>query len=354
MSVMYYQECERLADENPDLAPILEKIDDILLKIPSSSILRPEIFVKKLRERSSQIESVFKKLEEYGLLQSEVIFECPECANLISMDDPAIDPDDELVCSSCGASLDDKEMERLKVFRIVPSRAMQDGKLKLKKEKLILFIHGLGSNPEDTWADFSKLTEADSDLSRGYAIAFYTYPTKKIRFDPRKPSPPKIQYLADALKTEINNVYIDYSEIVIICHSLGGLVARKYLTEEIKSRRASRVSKLLLFATPNNGSDLAKVAKEFTFTNHQLEQLCTDSDFIDGLNSDWYTVNVEKKIDVKYVCGTLDTVVDVKNARNQWGTNYETVHEDHSSIVRPSSTEDTTFIIAKNFITGKS
>jgi len=347
---MYYQECDRLATEISDLATIVEKIDGCLQKIPSSSILRPEIFVKKLRERPSQVESVFDKLEEYGLLQSEIMFECPECANLISMDDPAIDPDDELVCSSCEASLDGKDMERLKVFRIVPARAKRDKKLKSRREKLILFIHGLGSNPEDTWADFSKLIRTDLDLSREYAIAFYTYPTKKFHFSLKKHSPPKIQYLADALKTEINNRYINYSEIVIICHSLGGLIARKYLTEEIKSKNVSRIAKLLLFATPNNGSDLAKVGKEFTFTNPQLEQLCTDSDFIDGLNRDWNTFEVEQAIDVKYVCGTLDKLVDEKNAHLQWGTHYETVHKDHGSIVRPESPEESSFIIAKNFI----
>ena len=347
---MYYQECERLAAEISDLASIVEKIDGCLQKIPSSSILRPEIFVKKLSERLSQIESVFEKLEEYGLLQSEIMFECPECDNLISLDEPAIDPDDELVCSFCEASLDDKEMERLKVFRIVPARAKQDKKLKSRREKLILFIHGLGSNPEDTWADFNKLIERDLDLPRGYAIAFYEYPTQKIRLDPRKPVPPKIQSLADALKTEINNKYIDYSEIVIICHSLGGLIARWYLVEELKSQNDLRVSKLLLFATPNNGSEMAEVGKKFSLKNPPLEQLCRGSDFLNGLNKDWHTFKVEEKIRVKYVCGTLDEIVNEENAHHQWGTSYDTVHKDHSSIVRPENSDALTFIIAKRFI----
>ena len=53
---------------------------------------------------------------------------------------------------------------------------------------------------------------------------------------------------------------------------------------------------------------------------------------------------------MKYVYGTLDKIVDEKNACHQWGTSYETVHEDHGSIVRPTSAKDMTFIIAKNFI----
>jgi len=46
---------------------------------------------------------------------------------------------------------------------------------------------------------------------------------------------PKIQELAAALKTEINNRYADFESIVLVCHSLGGLIARKYLLDEVKA-----------------------------------------------------------------------------------------------------------------------
>jgi|HubBroStandDraft_6_1064221.scaffolds.fasta_scaffold264884_1 hypothetical protein len=49
---------------------------------------------------------------------------------------------------------------------------------------------------------------------------------------------PSIQELAAALRTEINNRYVEFGSVVLVCHSLGGLIARKYLLDEVKALRA--------------------------------------------------------------------------------------------------------------------
>jgi len=85
---------------------------------------------------------------------------------------------------------------------------------------------------------------------------------------------PRIRDLAEGLRSQIEVRYPDYKSIILVCHSLGGLVARKYLVEEVKRGKELRIDKLLLFAVPNNGAGLASVAKYISWQHNQLAQLC--------------------------------------------------------------------------------
>jgi predicted alpha/beta hydrolase family esterase len=94
-------------------------------------------------------------------------------------------------------------------------------------------------------------------------MGYFSYPTMLVRLIPffsRKM--PTIQELAAALRTDINNRYADFGSVVLVCHSLGGLIARKYLLDEVKAKRELRVNGLVLFAVPNNGEDLAHISNK--------------------------------------------------------------------------------------------
>jgi len=47
---MYYQECERLAFEQPNLAALVQKIDERIHGLNPGSVLRTDIFAKVLNE----------------------------------------------------------------------------------------------------------------------------------------------------------------------------------------------------------------------------------------------------------------------------------------------------------------
>jgi hypothetical protein len=125
------------------------------------------------------------------------------------------------------------------------------------KDRLLLFVHGLGGAGQATWRDgthpgFPELISADGALRDLADVAFFEYPTSLLRL-PFTRILPRIRDLAEGLRSQIEIRYPDYKSIALICHSLGGLVARKYLIEEVKRGRDLRVDKLLLFAVPNNG-----------------------------------------------------------------------------------------------------
>ena len=117
---------------------------------------------------------------------------------------------------------------------------------------VIIFIHGLGGNSLKTWGRFNNLIQEDQKLSE-YKIEPFPYPTSLIKFFPWSIFP-KIQDLSDGLRTFINNRTKSDDKVIIVTHSMGGLIARKYFVEEIKNKRKLRAKKLLLFACPNKGA----------------------------------------------------------------------------------------------------
>lgn len=214
---------------------------------------------------------------------------------------------------------------------------------------LILFVHGLGGDASTTWGAFPSLIQKDPEL-RNYKLHYFSYPTSLFSWPWSKKYPP-IQTLADALRTEVENRFATYSNIILVCHSLGGLIGRKYVLEELKKRQQLRIRGVLLYAVPNNGAGLAKIAKEVSWRHNQLRQLCKDADIIRELNTDWVTFKVNEAVRITYVVAALDQVVDEQSARSFWGSNTETVKDrGHRDLVKPIDGEDTTFLILKRFV----
>ena len=214
---------------------------------------------------------------------------------------------------------------------------------------LILFVHGLGGDAEDTWPRFPELIREDLEL-KNYDVHFFGYPTSLFSF-PWSKKRPKIQTLSEALRSEINNRFPGRRDIILVCHSLGGLVGRKYVLEEVKRGTPLRVQGLLLYATPNTGAALASIASFISWRHNQLRQLCRDADIIRELGTDWFTFGLGQKLSVKYVAAGLDGVVDELSAREFWGnTQLETVVDrGHINLVKPNAASDLSFLILKNF-----
>jgi tetratricopeptide (TPR) repeat protein/pimeloyl-ACP methyl ester carboxylesterase len=221
------------------------------------------------------------------------------------------------------------------------------------EKTLLLFIHGLGGSGEETWDKFPQFLRQDEEFARKYEIAFFSYPTMLVRtiFSRKAPS---IQELAAGLRTQIENRYADFPSVVLVCHSLGGLIARKYLLDEFKAKRQTRVKGIVLFAVPNNGADLAGIANVISWRHRQVRQLCRGSDLIELLNEDWYTMGLPKVVRAKYVTGTQDRVVDRFSARATWGNpDVDTViGKGHRDIVTPERADDDAVLILKRFLKG--
>jgi phosphoserine phosphatase len=214
----------------------------------------------------------------------------------------------------------------------------------------IVFVHGLGGEPAATWGRFPDLIKADPEL-KDCEIVSFGYPTSLFSW-PFSRKYPKIQTLSDALRTLLDVQYGERKNLILVCYSLGGLIGRHYLVDVIKQKGELRVRGLLLYAVPNNGASLAGVASYITWRHKQLRQLCKDSDLIRGLDSDWETSEMARCVNVRYIVGALDRVVDEMSARSSWGNPNVDVVADrgHIEVVKPRGADDLPYLIFRKFV----
>jgi triacylglycerol esterase/lipase EstA (alpha/beta hydrolase family) len=118
-------------------------------------------------------------------------------------------------------------------------------------KKLVLLIHGFGGTGDGTWLRFPELLRQDAELAQQYDVKAIDYISGAFG------SQPGLLDCAAILRTEIENRFpaSAYSEIALIAHSQGRLVARRYVAEWINSAQPLRVSRLLTFATPHRVRD---------------------------------------------------------------------------------------------------
>jgi len=222
------------------------------------------------------------------------------------------------------------------------------------EKKLLLLVHGLGGSPRKTWGKFTALMRDDVEMMSQWSFTHYKYPSVKLTWKFWKiwGTYPRIQELADGLATEIRNTYCGFPEIVLVCHSLGGLVGRKYAVDLVLDRSPHRLGGAVLFATPNAGASLAKVGSAIPWSSWQLKQLCGRSDFLEELNDLWFRLHVQERIRTLFVIAARDELVDSASAR-LWPGNQDVetvVGTDHREVVQPTSRLDTSYVIVRRFI----
>ena len=190
----------------------------------------------------------------------------------------------------------------------------------------------------------------DGDL-KAYAYACYEYPTSLNRM-PFTTRMAGVQEIANGLRTHIETHFEDKTQILLVGHSLGGVIARQYILDAVKSGRDSKTSALALFATPHTGAALANVGTAFSFRHRHLRQLCRGSDILDIINSDWVKLKVEEKIRTLYIVGGCDSVVLRESAAPYLGAdNVRTlIGHGHVEVIKPTDQIDTRFKILKDFV----
>lgn len=240
-------------------------------------------------------------------------------------------------------------LERVKGFfrpekkDVVPILRRSDSK------QVILFVHGLSGSASGTWGTMIKVLMESSDLNH-IAYDCYAYPTSLLRIPgTRKMS--GVQEISNGLHSFIDAKYLE-KEIIIVAHSLGGIVSRHFIIEAVKESRPHQVVGLLLYASPLNGAGLANVAKTFSFGHAHLKQLCKNTDFLDTLNQDWIKLKVEPSLKVLNLIAGGDGVVSRASAAPYIGAdNVRTLIEfGHINVTKPENVEDLRFVVLKNFV----
>lgn len=162
----------------------------------------------------------------------------------------------------------------------------------------ILFVHGLCSD-EGMWD------------TNGFKQAFIAagFPVHVISFTDHSARPKAdVNQLADSIRA------IPGNSVIVVAHSMGGLVAREYIAQQHDSGQPSKISTLITLGTPHHGSEMARVAQNvhsglglilgrpLSFVEDLVCQLSADalkdltpsSGFINGLNYGANTNNYDR------------------------------------------------------------
>lgn len=243
-------------------------------------------------------------------------------------------------------------------------------------ENAIVFIHGLNGN-ERTWNKFSDCLYKNWDVDDCYDLEYECYtvemgllkkvPVVRSIYSGLKGGP-QVNELSNHLGNTIDEICKQHKRVILVAHSMGGLIARQYLVNTlINTKTTGKVKCLFTYATPHYGSKLAtfyKLLLKPIFTplhyiwgsgnSKQIVDMCrTNSEFLEDLNSDWNKLGLNTKIDFFRIFGGYDWVVDKKSAsmRDSTNKNVKLVSsKNHFNIIRPKNKKDRAFIPFYNYL----
>lgn len=237
-------------------------------------------------------------------------------------------------------------------------------------DSVILFIHGLGGK-STTWSYFATMlkdnwVEEDSfdfKYDEYYSLHHWVHNiwglrhllmAGKIIFGPN------IANLAIHLNKYLEDECISFDNVIIIAHSMGGLVARKYILDKFKvEKNAGKVRSLITYATPHDGSVIANYSRLVFYIltgsmlsrkNKQVKDLAKNSSFIKSLNSEWRDLRISDHIDFMRLVGINDAIVDINSSAYLHDDNSKWVSHDHMSIIRPFSIQDDAFSFTYKYL----
>ncbi len=199
--------------------------------------------------------------------------------------------------------------------------------------KLIVFIHGfMGS--EKTWENtyinrklYDFLLE-NNEIKENFDMALFTYDKCTSFF---KSTP--ISHLVEFLDSEMKSKCYKYKKIILVGHSLGGIIAKDYILNY-------RNNVCLYFSvnSPHNGNSF--LLSKILFFNNQVKNLFSNSKYLKKLDEKYRLSNEFPKS--YFVYGLRDIIVKRNYAipssvRNE---NIIAIDTDHTGVVKPSDNND--------------
>ncbi|EPH11251.1 hypothetical protein HMPREF9713_01736 [Myroides odoratimimus CCUG 12700] len=240
-------------------------------------------------------------------------------------------------------------------------------------DTVIVFIHGLGGG-YTTWKKFANILHEEWKENDAFSLKYdhyynntveipvYSFFTKSFFGD-------NIETLSRHLDSVIRSLCKYYENIILICHSMGGLIARKYIIDLLnKERDLGKIKALITYATPHLGSSLANVCKTifwapayiFKFASlrliSQIKDLSKNSKIITSINADWTKLGVNQKLDFIRIFGYADYVVGIDSAKLQEEDEdddnvFGFANKDHFNIIKPTTNfQDSALYVTYNYL----
>lgn len=180
-------------------------------------------------------------------------------------------------------------------------------------KNLIIFIHGLFGS-DKTWKNIegNKLYDLlynENSIKDNYDIGEFTYKSKLVsKISIFKKNNLSIKEISESFKSEIDIVAKNYENIILIGHSMGGLIAKQYLIDNLKN---NKIKVYISLATPHKGSGLANYLKYYN--HNQIQDLIKNNDYLMELNRQWISSN-DFLPECYYFYGSYDKIVPKESA----------------------------------------
>lgn len=251
----------------------------------------------------------------------------------------------------------------------------QDFEFYQKREEcrnLVLFVHGFTGDSKKTWTNangtaFPELLLADQTISDNFDVASYNYFTELLdlfadtkekarrirdliwRKTHRKERNLDIEELSKNLSSHLRFSLDQYDNIYIIAHSMGGLITKSLIKNELNLNSHTKVKLFISLAVPHQGASSA-VLGGIISGNLQISNLNPVEQFINDLNQSW--VYLDSKPTTKYFYGGYDTIVTKHSAVaiDKIEKDIVSVAEDHTTICKPENNQAIVYLSVIQFI----
>jgi triacylglycerol esterase/lipase EstA (alpha/beta hydrolase family) len=212
----------------------------------------------------------------------------------------------------------------------------------------LVFVHGFYGG-KNTWGNFPELLKNTVDCT----VSLYGFDSSYIPFFGNSSS---VHQLAEGLLSELKvNKCFDVDDLILVGHSLGGLVIRQLLVNLELKKVQHNITKVAFFAVPHDGSGFAKLLSGLPLRCNKLKALNKDGNFVELLNDQWSYTNLDSKLEIMSVIGGKDAIVTSNSAKSIF-RNHEVetnIDAGHTSIVKPEDENDLSFKLLKGFIEKK-
>ncbi|MEO8481852.1 MAG: alpha/beta fold hydrolase [Acidobacteriota bacterium] len=213
----------------------------------------------------------------------------------------------------------------------------------------VVFIHGIFGDTIGTWTNANKARFFDlvnsvpgvAGRADMYAFGFRSNMFQAGSFD--------IREAANRLHLRLDaEGILNYQQIAIVAHSMGGLVALRELLTHPEVR--DRVPVIVFLATPQEGSDITRVAK-YVANNPALAQMtpADGNDLLKTLSDEWNSIPIARRPHIRCAYEKLPThgvmIVPWSSATRFCEGSPPAIEANHIDIVKPDRADRDSVIV---------
>ncbi|GAA2165598.1 alpha/beta fold hydrolase [Humibacillus xanthopallidus] len=144
-----------------------------------------------------------------------------------------------------------------------------------KAPSVAVFVHGFISGAH-TWTEVLSHLESDPQVVSEFDLKAHSYDTRLFGWRPDRRIP-DIPTLGEDLKSFLEIECQEYESVVLVGHSMGGLIVQQYLAQMLWDNcgaKLNRVRRIVLLACPTNGSEfLLSFRKSVPFLRNVQEKM---------------------------------------------------------------------------------